>query len=292
MTFQMKEEVDAFDIKNAYLEVGNRPDDRFQGLSLLQMYLLLRTPFDVPELVRFPEQLPEHPDTPASRMFSLLADAIGDKGLKGTAKGNLPRELCRKAALVHLGEQGYAERTEIGPINGEDEFFPIGMINKTAQKAGIIRKAKGRFTLTVRAAKMIRQDRLLTIYPLLFRTYAQTINWAYFDGGPESFFLQRTFPVALYFLTKFGADWRALADYADLFLAAFPSILTDFTYNSPYCEPERHFRTCYTIRVLEHFAEFWGLAEIEGDAGDYQREDMRRIRKMPLLNDLVRFSIP
>ena len=35
-------------------------------------------------------------------LFQQLTDAIGDQGLKPTAKGNLPRNLCRKAALGDL----------------------------------------------------------------------------------------------------------------------------------------------------------------------------------------------
>lgn len=36
-------------------------------------------------------------------LFRLLVDAIGEQGLKPTAKGNLPRALCREAALAYWG---------------------------------------------------------------------------------------------------------------------------------------------------------------------------------------------
>jgi hypothetical protein len=72
--------------------------DEFHGLSPAQIYRFLYFPFDSPDLVRFSNILNPPMDAPVVRLFSLLIDAIGEKGLKTTATGNLPREFCRESA--------------------------------------------------------------------------------------------------------------------------------------------------------------------------------------------------
>lgn len=66
------------------------------------MHRILKVPFASPELVCIPEVLDTNPTAPILRLFSLLTDAIGEQGLKPTAKGNLPRKFCREAALPGL----------------------------------------------------------------------------------------------------------------------------------------------------------------------------------------------
>ena len=101
-----------------------RPIDDFDGLSPSQMGVLLdQLPANVadPSFIRF-----DAPDdvtgVTVMDVLSLLADAIGEKGLKPTGTGNLPRQLCRDIALAHLGEEGYAEHTRYGNINKEPDF--------------------------------------------------------------------------------------------------------------------------------------------------------------------------
>jgi len=70
---------------------------------------MLNFPFASQGLVRFEDVLDANPVAPVLTLFKLLADAIGEQGLKPTAKGNLPRNFCREAALVYCGEQRYQE---------------------------------------------------------------------------------------------------------------------------------------------------------------------------------------
>ena len=71
------------------------PCPEFQGLSPDQMHRFLISPFDTPELVSFISPLETKPEAPIATLFNLLAEAIGEKGLKATANGNLPRNFCQ-----------------------------------------------------------------------------------------------------------------------------------------------------------------------------------------------------
>jgi hypothetical protein len=90
----------------------------------------------------------EVPTAPILRLFSLLADAIGEQGLKPTAKGNLPRNFCREAALAYWDEKTFKERTRYGSINREDDFADLHITRLVAELTGLVRKYKGRFILS------------------------------------------------------------------------------------------------------------------------------------------------
>ncbi len=96
---------------------NRQPLDEFHGLSPEQMHQILDFPFTSPRLVRFPEAL----------------DAIGEQGLKPTAKGNLPRNFCREAALAYWGEQQYQEKTRFGGINREEDFDDLHVTRLVAE---------------------------------------------------------------------------------------------------------------------------------------------------------------
>ena len=98
---------------------NQKPLDEFHGWSPEQMHRMLNFPFASPEFVRFPEVLDTNPAAPMLTLFSLLTEAIGEKGLKPTAKGNLPRNFCREAALAFWGEDVYREKTSFCGINSE-----------------------------------------------------------------------------------------------------------------------------------------------------------------------------
>ena len=85
----------------------------FQGLSSAQMYRFLYFPFDSPDLVRFADNINPPLDTPVIRLLSLLIDAIGEKGLKATATGNLPQKFCRESARAFWGKVKYQNRMKI-----------------------------------------------------------------------------------------------------------------------------------------------------------------------------------
>ena len=107
--FNSLEDVQAF-VDQHMQQQNGRPVDDFHGLSPEQMYQMLNLPFTSPELSRFPDVLDTAPTAPLLSLFTLLVEAIGEQGLKPTAKGNLPRQFCRESALTYWGEETYQER--------------------------------------------------------------------------------------------------------------------------------------------------------------------------------------
>ena len=269
---------------------NRRPLDEFHGLSPEQMHQALNRPFTSPGLVRFPATLEANPSAPILTLFGLLTDAIGEQGLKPTAKSNLPRNFCREAAMVYWDEETRQAHTRFGGINREEDFGDLHVTRLVAELAGLIRKHKGRFILSRDCRRLLAAGGLAAVYPALFRTYAEQFNWAYQDGYPELRFIQSTFLFTLYLLTRYGDSWRPHVFYEDAFLRAFPMVLEEVP-ESPVFPPDETVRRCYTWRTLAHFASFLGLATVE-PVSDKLLCHEYRVKALPLLGQAVRFQIP
>ncbi|MBE9487373.1 MAG: SEC-C domain-containing protein [Chloroflexi bacterium] len=285
---------DSLEEANAFLSTQMRqrnqaPQKDFDGLSSEQMHRFLHFPFESDGLVVFPERLGEEPTAPIMTLFGLLVEAIGEQGLKPTAKGNLPRNFCREAALSYWGEEVHRERTQYGNINKEEDFFDLRVTRLVAELAGLIRKYRGKFILSRDCRRLLDEQGMAGIFPRLLRTYAQKFNWAYRDGYPDLGFVQQSFLFILYLLHRHGNNWKPHTFYADSFLKAFPRVL-DQVPAASYRTPEETVRSCYTHRALECFVGFFGLAEVEKISKERYSYNYR-VKKLPLLDAAVCFRV-
>lgn len=265
------------------------PLDDFQGLSAEQMYHLLHRPLDSPHLVTFADSLETPPSAPIITLFDLLVEALGEQGIKPTAKGNLPRKFCREAALAFWGEDLYRENTEFRSINSEEDFDELHITRVVAEMTGLVRKYRGRLVLSGQCRTLLARG-LPTLYPRLFKTYVVNFNWEYWDGNPDMDFIQDSFLFTLHLLHRYGDQWRPASFYEDCFLQAFPSMQEDVK-DTPTLPAEKKIRLLYTRRVLLRFAWFMGLVAVDPPlAWTYLGE--YRIKKQPLLDEVVCWHLP
>jgi hypothetical protein len=253
------------------------------------MFRFLHFPFDSQDLVRFSNTIKPSPDAPVIKLFSLLMDAIGEKGLQATATGNLPRKFCREAARSFWGEVKYQNRTQIFSIRTEPEFQEMHALRLVAELAGIIRKYKGKFILATRYRKVVSESGPGAVYFELFKAYVQKFNWAYLDGYPELDFLRQAFLFTLYLLQKYGGKTRLHTFYEDIFTVAFPQLLEEVA-DRTYMSSEGIVRGSYSRRSLGKFAVFFGLIESFPTSEDYLNRKYE-VRKLPLLDQLVTFTV-
>jgi len=276
---------------NGFMEKHNRgPRDDFHGLSPDQMHRFLHFPFDSPDLVVFPDRFDPAPTAPILTLLGLLAQGIGGQGMKPTAKGNLPQKFCREAALHYWGEETYRRNTRFAGINREEDFAEMHVARLTAQLGGLVRKYKGRFILGRDCRNLLFKDGSAAIYPRLFQSYTTRFNWGYRDRYPQIPFIQQSFLFSLYLLSRYGSEPRPHSFYEDCFLQAFPMVLNDLEPAS-FSTPEQRIRSCYTVRTLIRFAEFFGLATVEPFDAEKLFPSKYRVRKSPLLDQAVRFHV-
>ena len=284
--FASLEEVQSF-VRNLNEQRNRTPVDDFHGLSPQHMHRLLHFPFESPELVTFSPCVDTPPAAPIMTAFNLLAEAIGDQGLKATATGNLPLKLVREAAAAIMGEEKCAEHPRLGSIRTETDFWDLHVTRLVAQLSGLIRKYKGKFILSRDCRALLKSHGAEGVYPRLLRTFAEQFNWAYRDGYPDIGFIQQSFLFTLYLLECYGDEWRPTAFYEDAFLRAFPKLVEQVEPVS-YSTPENTVRNCYSWRCLHGFAGFLGLIEIKWESrGMFERRF--KLSKTPLLSAAVRF---
>ena len=286
--FASLEEANAF--LSRHMQQRNRaPSDDFDGLSPEHMHRFLYFPFESPELVSFPSCLDVSPEAPILTLFHMLFEALGDKGVKATVTGNLPRNLCRDIAMAYMGEEKYREYCLDGELRSEREFFKLHVTRLVSGLAGFIRKYRGRFAVSGGCRKIMAKHGSAGIYPKLFREFTTRYNWAYRDNWQQIDLIQQSFPFTLYLLEKYGSEWQTNSFYEDRFLRAFPGVLPHVAPVGNYYSPEQVLRGSYSLRCLHSFAAFLGLAEIQQDPGE--RHNVFRLRKLPLLDHVVRFHL-
>jgi len=268
---------------------NRRAMDEFCGLSSKQMSDLLYTPYTSPESVHFATDIEPAPNIRIMRVFIALVEAIGENGLKATAKGNLPLKFCKALAQQLLEEDDDPRLSHIGGIRSEEDHDTLHCTRLVAQLAGLIRKYRGKFVLTRKCRSMLTQQETGCLYFELFKAYTTKFNWAYRDGYPEASIVQHSFAYTLFLLASFGEIQRSQKFYEDKFLTAFPMALEMFSETS-YSSAEDDARRCYFLRAIERFSAFFGLVELTIES----REAFRHryvIRKSALLDRFVTFTL-
>jgi hypothetical protein len=287
-SFASLDEVNAF-LAEYMRERNQRPMADFQGISAAQMQCLLSLPFDSPQLVTFAATPVASLEAPIMRLCAMLAEAIGERGLKPTTTGNLPRNLVRVTALTYWGEARYRENTQFGDLRTEMDFNDLHITRLVAWMAGLIRKYQGKFIVSQKYRKLSKKMGQAGLYPLLLRVYAMRFNWAYNDGWFDDLpIIQHTFLFTAFLLQRFGEQWRETSFYEEAFLKAFPLSL-DQVAPHLYGTPEFAVQKVYTSRALHQFAVLLGLAEMR-PVGE-PREYRYKIRKLPLLDEAIRFTL-
>lgn len=268
-------------------EHNRTPREEFDELSPEQMAGLLYSPFEVPELVTIAGRLPVDAEAPILELYGHIANAIGQNGLKATAKGNLPRKVVREAAFAYYPADADLERH----VFREEDFMYLHGVRLMAGLAGLIRKRHGRFLLTVKGRKLYDQHGPAGAYPALFETFARKFNWGYWDGYPPLRIVQESFLFSLRLLARYGDTPRPEGFYADAFLRAFPMALEEAD-DSQFRTREDTAQMCYGLRTFR-FAELLGLAEPvqDGDQRRLVRDRDALVRKRPLLDAWMRFRV-
>lgn len=288
-SFTSLEETNAF-LSQQMQQRNQAPKNDFDGLSPEQMHRFLLFPFESPHLVSFPSCLDAAPEAPVLTLFSMLVEVLGDKGVKATTTGNLPRNLCRNIAMAYLGEGKYRENYRYGELRSEPEFFHLHVTRLVSGLAGFVRKYKEKFIVSSGCRKLMSKHGPAGIYPKLFREFATRYNWAYRDHWQQIPLIQQSFLFTLYLLKRHGTEWQTGRFYEDWFLRAFPAVLQEISPVGEYFSPEQILRSCYSPRCLDSFAGFFGLAEIQRDSAERYNGDFR-LRKLPLLDNVVQFHL-
>jgi hypothetical protein len=278
-------------INQIVTQKNTAPLDDFHGLSPLQMHRFLHFPFSSPDLVRFASPDSSNLSAPVLKLLALLLEAIGNGGLKATAKGNLPRKFCTEAALAYFSEKDSPTDRNLRQLNrNEENFYDLHCLRLLAGLSGILRKYKGKFIIGTSYRKELDKHGPAAVYLDLLQAYCSQFNWAYGDGYDETPFVQQSFLFSLYLLSRYGDVTRSQEFYEDIFLKAFPEVLKG-AQSRLYQTEEEQLRNVYSLRTFRRCFRYFGLAELLPTNSTTGRFGHHDVRKTPLLDRVVIFTL-
>ncbi len=265
--------------EEAMAAINQAPLEDFAGLSPSQVHALNRMPFDTPALLRVADPCPVPPHGALIELAVWLLEAIGE-GVPTTERGNMPRKLCRALLERVQAEPWTRDLEQHVRLGSETDFALLHRVRITLELSGLLRKYRKRFVPTKRCRERLAASGARGIYPVLLRGYSTKFNWAYADAYPSSPMLQQTSWFVLWLLHRFGERWRSSSFYEDAVLQAFPPLLDDFVDERvlEWRRPEDSFRAAVRLRILERFAEAFGLIEMRerDDVGVRRPFEIRR----------------
>ena len=287
--FESMEELQAFlDSRMAHRNRQGR--EEFDGLDPETMQALLSRPFESPSVVEFAEGLAAPPRGEMTDCFTAIVEAIDDKGLRLTVKGNLPRAVARTAAERALGPEGYREFTRHTGVQSEEDFPPLVRTHYAAIEAGLLEVTAGKIHRTRRCDELLARGSTDAVYRPLFEAVATRIDVGARDRLPPLEIVQCSFAYSLLLLQRYGGSWRPSGFYEELFARAFPAAIDECP-DTQFFSARRLLGLGYRLRVLENLMVFAGLAEIEPKGNARYVADEIRVRATPQLGDFVRFHL-
>lgn len=251
------------EIESAILLQNNAPIAEFLGLSPAQMQHLLYEAFDSSSPIQFRNDIADKTldRIPLFRIAEEYLKIIQrDQQIKLTPLGALPKKV-----MVELYEKKFLPdrfiESGLTKLTREENCISIRSARLVAELARLVRKARGKVTLTKAAAKLLETNNRQEIFKLFFKAFVGKFNWGQNDGYPEIYLLQFAWGFSTILLNKYGGQPEPARFYATKFLKAFPHFITAFEGGDP--TPEEQFSGCYAVRTFERFFLWLGFVTVD-----------------------------
>jgi hypothetical protein len=248
---------------NETILLNNCPVDDFLGLTPTEMHYLLYETYGKKSPLQFSNDLDDYTlnQIPLFRITEeYLRILHRDKQIKLTPLGALPKkvivELYDKRILLD-------EHIERGTTKlwREHDCISIMSARRTAELAGLVRKANGKLALTKKGLKLLLPENRIPLFKLFFQSFTEKFQWSYNDGYPSEGVGQFGWAFSVFMLIKLG-DVSNLAEfYFERYLKAFPNFIYEF--EPRYSSQEEYFQHCYSIRTFVRFFLWFGFVSAE-----------------------------
>ena len=246
------------------------PQIDFLGLSSQQIHRMLYDPLETLEdIFRFnhvlePKAFLEIPVVKNSLFFLTRLKQV--ERLKATAKGNLPLAFAQELYSEFLDPSDRFHRS----IRSEEDALAVNTLRHVLKMCGWLKKMKNHYSLTVKGTKLIEQGFSGSHFFSLLNVFVRRFNWAFQDRYPPFWIIQGGTMFFLYLLHRKGRQFIAAEELGDSFIRAFPAVIGEAEVSVPLLRTE-DIRRCFSLRFLERFCEYFGLADIRREkTGSYK----------------------
>ncbi len=261
----------------------------FLGLSSHQIHRVLYDPLETLEdMVRFnhalePEAFQEIPVVKNTLVFLSRLKDLGP--IKSTAKGNLPLAFARELydAFIYPSDRFHPR------IRSEEEAVSVNSLRHVLKMCGWLKKAKNHYSLTVKGTKLVEQGFSASHFFTLMNVFVRRFNWAFQDRYPLFWIIQGGAVFSLYLLHRKAQQFVTDKILADSFVRAFPAVLGEAE-AAFYAAPSDEVGSCFSLRFLERFCEYFGLVDIRREKkGLYEFE--LSVKKSAFYDQYIHWSV-
>ena len=168
----------------------------------------------------------------------------------------------------------------ISKLTRQQDCISIENARLVAEVAGLVKKIKGKFSLTKVGTALLKQENRLQLFKKVLQTFTERFMWSYNDGYPAQPIGQQGWAFSVFMLAKFGEQFCKGEFYGDKYVIAFPHFI-EFFNKDIYQSPRENCIRCYVVRTFERFFEWFGLVTIEKgenlfDKSNYKATDLLR----------------
>ena len=242
---------------------NNSPIEEFSGLTPSEMNRLLYEPFSKESILQFKDSIDKEvldsiPFFNVSEEFLTLIQKTGK--VKLTKLGNLPRKVVDETYLSYLKRLDFTKHKEEFLINPSDSPF-VHSVRFNLEVAGILQINNGNLSLSQIGEDLLFPGKRLELFKKVFTTFTLNFNWSFNDNFTDGPVGQFGFAYNLYLMDKFRDQKKKIPFYAELYIKAFPRLLTAFEDEKFYPVLDQ-FLDCYYTRFCERFLEWFSLGNI------------------------------
>ena len=243
----------------------------FQGLSPTQVQTLMHDPFSPDSVVKLiAAVLPEVSSSPVMRISQVILSSIPDiKGLKLTAKGNLPRKVVEDIRSLKTYKSRYSSFCDDRVVN-EQDYMPAIYTRALLTASALVIVRKNKLFLTKKGKSLM--DDPVKMYVELLNIWLTQFNKAFFDRYDSEDIGNIAPAYALYLVGLYGDQKRETSFYSKLYFKAFPMLLDGVW--PGISGPEYMAYSCFTYRVFDKGFHLFGLVEISEEGKDYSERNI------------------
>lgn len=261
---------------------NNRPIRDFEGYSPNEMHQILYFTLEDSSPIQLKKLSDSDYDRiPLLKQIKYVANLIEEAGeLKLTKKGFLPTKV-----VADIYEQGILKdehiESGISKLYKEADSMTINLTKNLIEVSGLTKKRHGKLSLTKSSRKVLKDDEELL--RLIFKTFTQKFNWAYYDRYQEEQIGRFGYGFTLILLSKYGKEKRLDSFYAGKYFQAYPNLLDVI---QPTYKPRKEYGTdCYSIRTFDRFLDYFGLIHIQKEGKGFDAD--KYITKTDLFDKLI-----
>jgi len=137
----------------------------------------------------------------------------------------------------------------------------VNTLRHVLRMCGWVKKEKNYYSLTKKGTNIMTRGFSEAHFFTILQVFTCRFNWAFQDRYPSIWIIQGGFVFSLYLVHRKARRFIDAEDLGNYFIKAFPRALSEAE-GIRFLDPNDTVRSCFSLRFLEHFCEYFGFVDI------------------------------